>query len=166
MKRLLAAFALSAAFLVPVAIFATMGTAESTTAAVTAKGTQGTGTSATVSVANVSLPNRLVIDDVKFSPSPVTTATTITGRFHVRETQTGKSVTDALVYSIALPYSRVTVPGEVKTDANGWATAQFNPAKLFPRKGYVTVFIRARKPGDDVLSGVSTRRLAQFVVNR
>jgi len=107
-----------------------------------------------------------VIDDVKFSPSPVTTATTITGRFHVRETQTGKSVTDALVYSIALPYSRVTVPGEVKTDANGWATAQFNPAKLFPRKGYVTVFVRARKPGDDVLSGVSTRRLAQFVVNR
>src|SRR5215208_1134642 len=33
MKRLLAAFALSAAFLVPVAVFATMGTAESTTAA-------------------------------------------------------------------------------------------------------------------------------------
>src|SRR4051794_7424597 len=138
----------------------------STTAVVTAKATQGTGTASTVSVANISLPNRLVIDDVKFSPSPVTTATTITGRFHVRETQTGKSVTDALVYSIALPYSRVTVPGEVKTDANGWATVQFNPAKLFPRKGYVTVFIRALKPGDDVLAGVSTRRLAQFVVNR
>jgi len=33
MKRLLAAVALSAAFLVPVAVFATMGVAESTTAA-------------------------------------------------------------------------------------------------------------------------------------
>jgi hypothetical protein len=107
-----------------------------------------------------------VIDDVKFTPNPVRTATTITARFHVKETQNGKSVSDALVYAIGLPYSRVTVPGEVKTDATGWATVTFNPAKFFPRKGFVTVFIRARKPGDDALAGVSTRRLVQFTINR
>jgi hypothetical protein len=137
-----------------------------TTNVVTAKSAQGTNTAAVVSVSNVSLPDRLVIDDVKFQPNPVRTATTITARFHVKETQNGKSVSDALVYAIGLPYSRVTVPGEVKTDATGWATVTFNPAKFFPRKGYVTVFIRARKPGDDALAGVSTRRLVQFTINR
>jgi hypothetical protein len=138
----------------------------STTNVVTAKSAQGTNTAAVMSVANVSLPDRLVIDDVKFTPNPVRTATTITARFHVKETQNGKSVSDALVYAIGLPYSRVTVPGEVKTDATGWATVTFNPAKFFPRKGFVTVFIRARKPGDDALAGVSTRRLVQFTINR
>jgi hypothetical protein len=138
----------------------------STTAVVTAKTAQGTNTAAVMSVANVSLPDRLVIDDVKFQPNPVRTTTSITARFHVKETQNGKSVSDALVYAIGLPYSRVTVPGEVKTDATGWATVTFNPAKFFPRKGFVTVFIRARKPGDDALAGVSTRRLVQFTINR
>jgi hypothetical protein len=138
----------------------------STTNVVTAKAAQGTNTAAVVSVSNVSLPDRLVIDDVKFQPNPVRTATAITARFHVKETQNGKSVSDALVYAIGLPYSRVTVPGEVKTDATGWATVTFNPAKFFPRKGFVTVFIRARKPGDDALAGVSTRRLVQFTINR
>ena len=41
-----------------------------TTGVVTAKSTQGTSTAAVTSVANVSLPDRLVIDDVKFTPSP------------------------------------------------------------------------------------------------
>lgn len=138
----------------------------SPTAVITAKSAQGTSNAAVVSAANVSLPDRLVIDSVKFQPNPVRTATTITARFHVKETQGGKSVSDALVYAIGLPYSRVTVPGEVKTDATGWATVTFNPDKFFPRKGYVTVFIRARKAGDDPLAGVSTRRLVQFTVSR
>jgi hypothetical protein len=133
---------------------------------VTAKGTQGGTTGNVVSVSSVSLPDRLVIDDVKFSPNPVRTRTAVTARFHVKEVQNGKSVSDALVYAIGLPYSRVTVPAEVKTDATGWATVTFNPAKFFPRKGYITVFIRARKAGDDALAGVSTRRLVQFTINR
>jgi hypothetical protein len=137
-----------------------------TTDVVTAKGTQGTSTGSTVSAANVSLPDRLVIDEVKFAPNPVPTRTSITARFHVKETVGGKSVSDALVYSIGLPYSRVTVPGEVKTDATGWATVTYNPAKFFPRKGYITFFVRARKAGDDALAGVSTRRLVQVTVNR
>jgi len=137
-----------------------------TTGVVTAKSTAATTTGATVSAANVALPDRLLIDDVKFSPNPVKTSTTITARIHIKETQQGKSVSDALVYAIGLPYSRVTVPGEVKTDATGWATLTFNPDKLFPRKGYVTVFIRARKTGDDPLAGVSTRRLVQCTINR
>lgn len=135
-----------------------------TTDVVTAKGTQGTTTGATVSASNVSLPDRLVIDQVKFTPNPVPTRQSITARFHVKETVGGKSVTDALVYSIGLPYSRVTVPGEVKTDATGWATVTYNPAKFFPTRGYITFFVRASKPGDDPLAGVSTRRLVQVTI--
>jgi hypothetical protein len=136
------------------------------TAAITSKTTQGTTTGTTVAVASVNLPDRLVVDQVKFQPNPVRTVGPITARFHIKETQQGKSVSDALVYAIGLPYSRVTVPGEVKTDAQGWATMTFSPAKLFPRKGYITFFVRARKGGDDVLAGVSTRRLVQITVNR
>jgi hypothetical protein len=143
----------------------TAKTATTTTTTVT-QTTQGTTSGATISAANVNLPDRLVIDSVKFTPGVVHSVTSITARFHVKETQQGKSVSDALVYAIGLPYSRVSTAPEVKTDGNGWATVTFQPAKLFPRNGYITFFVRARKPGDDVLAGVSTRRLVQITVNR
>jgi hypothetical protein len=142
------------------------------TAVVTAKSTQGTTaptapvTGSSMDVATVTAPNRLLIDEVKFNPSPVRTAGTIVARFHVRDTQNGKNVANAMVYAIGLPYSRVTQPGEVKTGADGWAEMAFAPDKLFPRKGYITFFVRARKAGDDVLAGVSSRRLVQLTVNR
>jgi hypothetical protein len=82
----------------------------------------------------------------------------------VQDTQNHKSVSDALVYAIGLPYSRVTTPAEVHTGSDGWATMTFQPDKFFPRKGYITFFVRARKAGDDLLSGVSTRRLVQVTV--
>lgn len=135
-----------------------------TTDVVTAKGTPPPTTGTTVSASSVALPDRLVIDQVKFTPNPVPTRQSITARFHVKETVGGKSVSDALVYSIGLPYSRVSVPGEVKTDANGWATVTYNPEKFFPQRGYITFFVRARKAGDDPLAGVSTRRLVQVTI--
>jgi hypothetical protein len=138
----------------------------SPTAVVTSKSTQGTTTAATVSVTAVNPPDRLIVDRVQFTPNPVRTVGPITARFHVKDVTAGKNVSDALVYAIGLPYSRVTTVPEVKTDGNGWATVTFQPAKLFPRNGYITFFVRARKPGDDVLAGVSTRRLVQITVNR
>jgi hypothetical protein len=138
----------------------------SPTAVVTSKSAQGTTTGTSISASAVTLPDRLVVDQVKFSPNPVKAVGTITARFHVQETVGSKSVSDALVYAIGLPYSRVTVPGEVKTGADGWAQMTFNPGKLFPRKGYITFFVRARKEGEDPLAGVSTRRLVQVTVNR
>ena len=107
-----------------------------------------------------------MIDQVKFSPSIVKSVQQITARFHVQETVGGKSVSDALVYAIGLPYSRVNVPAEVKTGSDGWAEMTFTPGKLFPRKGFITFFVRARKDGEDPLAGVSTRRLVQVTVNR
>jgi hypothetical protein len=118
-----------------------------------------------VPAASLSLPDRLTVDQVQFSPSIVRSLTTMTARFHVTNTK-GYDVRDVLVYALGLPYSRVTQAAEVATGTDGWATIQFQPERLFPRKGYVTFFVRARKSGDDPLAGISTRRLVQVTINR
>jgi hypothetical protein len=118
-----------------------------------------------VPVASLALPDRLTVDQVQFSPNPVRTETAITARFHVTNTK-GYDVRDALVYAIGLPYSRVTTAPEAKSGTDGWATIAFQPAKLFPRKGYITFFVRARPSGGDPLAGISTRRLVQVTINR
>lgn len=139
------------------------------TAVVTSSGPAGAIKEAngrtSVPAASLSLPDRLTVDTVQFSPSIVRSLTTITGRFHVTD-ENGFDVRDVLVYAIGLPYSRVTQAAEVSTGTDGWATIQFQPDKLFPRKGYVTFFVRARKSGEDPLAGISTRRLVQLTISR
>jgi hypothetical protein len=123
-----------------------------------AKG-QGGGTA--ISVTQVSLPNQLIIDGVKFSPTPATTHGVITARFHVSDTR-GFSISGALVYVVGLPYGWVYGSPETPTDGSGWATIQIRPTAHMPlRRGDLVVFVRARKPGDNLLAGVSARRLVQ-----
>ncbi len=123
-----------------------------------AKATQG---GAAIQVAQVSLPNRLIIDGVKFSPTPVTSRGLITARFHVSDTR-GFSISGALVYVLGLPYGWVYGAPETATDSTGWATIQIRPTRNMPlRRGDLVMFVRARKPGDNLLAGVSTRRLVQ-----
>ena len=133
------------------------------TAVIKSKSTQGTTTGTTIAAGSVNLPDRLVIDQVKFEPNPVRNVGPITARFHIKETQQGKSVTDALVYAIGLPYGWTRNTPEVTTDGNGWATVAFTPTRRLPlqRGTYLVVFVRARKPGDSTLAGVSSRRLVQ-----
>jgi hypothetical protein len=51
---------------------------------------------------------------------------------------------------------------ETATDSTGWATIQVRPTRNMPlRRGDLVMFVRARKPGDNLLAGVSTRRLVQ-----
>ena len=142
---------------------ATTSASSAQTAVVTAAGTAGT-TSTTIAAANVVLPNRLVIDQVKFSANPIRarhSATTL--RVHVADSG-NKSVSGALVYGQGLPYSRIQNMNEVSTDASGWATLSVMPGKFFPRTGYVVVYLRARVTGQDTLSGSSGRRLVQATV--
>jgi len=117
---------------------------------------------AAISVSTVALPDRLVVDNVKFSPQPLGSRRTLTGRFHVADTR-GFSVQGALVYAIGLPYGWTRNTPEVTTDGNGWATVAFTPTRRLPlqRGTYLVVFVRARKPGDSTLAGVSSRRLVQ-----
>jgi Ig domain of plant-specific actin-binding protein len=123
-----------------------------------AKSTQG---GATINVSQVSLPNRLVIDGVKFSPTPATSRGVITARFHVSDTR-GFSIQGALVYVLGLPYGWTFSAPETATDSTGWATIQIRPTHNLPlRRGDLVMFVRARKSGDSLLAGVSTRRLVQ-----
>jgi hypothetical protein len=117
---------------------------------------------AAVSVATVALPDQLVIDNVKFSPQPLAARRALTGRFHVSDTR-GFSVSGALVYALGLPYGWVRNSPEVATDGSGWATVTFSPSARMPLTSgtQLVVFVRARKPGDSLLTGVSTRRLVQ-----
>ena len=118
-------------------------------------------------IASVSLPNRLLIDGQQISPTVVGRSTqTITLRFRV--TCKGKPVQGALVYGDAVPFNQFTTPAEQPTGADGWATLTMNRDRGFPAtrsQALLVVFARARKAGEDILGGVSTRRLVSFPVN-
>jgi hypothetical protein len=68
----------------------------------------------------------------------------------------------ASVYVTAVPYNQFSIPAEELTGNDGTATLVFRRDANFPassKQQQLTLFIRATKPGEDPLAGVSTRRL-------
>jgi hypothetical protein len=136
-------------------------TATSAQTGIVRAGSAGAGPAVPVSA--VSLPDRLVISKVSFNPSSIPNrATTITMSVRVSDTR-GRLVSGALVLASALPFGRVTSMPETATNSNGVATLQFRATARLPiaRNTAVQFFLRARKPGENPLAGVSTRRLVQ-----
>jgi hypothetical protein len=132
-------------------------------AVVKASGGGGGGGSA-VPVSSVSLPDRLVIS--AFSSTPFRNRTdAVTMKIRVSDTR-GRLVSGALVYVTAVPFGRVTVAPETASDSSGIATISVRAtSRLELRRGTaVQFFLRARKPGDDILAGVSSRRLVQVPI--
>ncbi len=144
--------------------FTTVPTAVVRAAPVAPSGCDG---AAPIQIANVALPNRLIIDGQQISPGVVGKSTpSITLRFHV--VCKGKPVQGALVYGDAVPFNQFSTPAEAPTGADGWATITMNRAAGFPatsRQALLVIFARARKAGEDILAGVSTRRLVSFPVD-
>ncbi len=70
-----------------------------------------------ISVTQVSLPNRLIIDGVKFAPTVLTSRAPAVARFHVSDTR-GFSISGALVYALGLPYGWTHNGPEVATDTH------------------------------------------------
>lgn len=137
------------------------------TAVVTAAAAPPPPAGSTITVDKVSLPNRLIVDKLSFSPNPARSRGPIVARFHVSDTH-GHSIQGALVYALGLPYNWIRSAPEVTTDASGWATITLQPTAAMPLKrgGALVIFVRARKPGDNLLAGVSTRRLVQEGLSR
>jgi hypothetical protein len=115
-----------------------------------------------IPVTSVAPPQRLIVSGVQFEPAVVRSRNPFTTRFRVTDTR-GFVVRGALVYMIGLPYGRIANVPEQETGTDGYVTFQVQPTAKLPlvNGGALVVFVRARKPGDNVLAGVSTRRLVQ-----
>ena len=113
-------------------------------------------------------PARLLVDRQFVTPSVVTRGTqSITARFRVSACG-GRPVQGMLVYVTAVPFSQFSVPPEATTGADGFAQLTLNRLRGFPaspRQQLLVMFVRARKPGEPLLGGVSTRRLISFQVD-
>ena len=128
---------------------------------------RGCAAAAPLQVAAISAPDRLNVNQGSISPGIVRRSTrTVTLRFQV--TCAGKPVQGALVYATAVPFNQFTIPAEQATGADGFATLVMTQLSGFPaarNQQLLVVFARARKPGENALGGISTRRLVSFPVD-
>ncbi len=120
----------------------------------------------TVPVAGITAPARLNIDQTDVSPSRISFSTrSLTARFHISACK--GNVEGALVYVTAVPYGMFADAAEQPTGSDGWATLQFTALSGFPvsqKQQLLVMFVRARKSGEDLLGGISSRRLVSFPV--
>ena len=126
----------------------------------------GVPSGSAISVTEVSPPARLILDRFEYSPNPFRSLQDVlTLRFRVSDTEDHR-VQGALVYVLGTPYNRFSVPPETQTGGDGWVTLQLQPTPRLRDQlhhgGKFNFFVRARKPGDNPLAGVSTRRLVQI----
>jgi len=127
----------------------------------------GCAGNAPIPIASVAPPERLSIDGQAISPSVVgRSSQSITIRAHV--SCNGKAVQGALVLVEIVPFNQFNNPGEATTGADGWAQVTLTQLSGFPaarQQQLLVAFLRARKAGENVLAGVSTRRLVSFPVD-
>jgi hypothetical protein len=110
----------------------------------------------------------LLVDALQTDPQIVTGGVnTLVVRFHVTST-CGGPVQGALVYATATPYNQFAIPPEVPTGADGWAELRFQRLSGFPvsrHQQLIALFVRARKSGENLLAGISARRLVSVRVD-
>ena len=120
-----------------------------------------------VSITQIGPPARLIVDGMHSDPVVLTRRSrTLVLRFHVSDT-CSQSVQGALVYATGVPYNQIDTPPEASTDADGWATLVFHMRAGYPatrNQQLLALFVRAGKGGENLLAGVSTRRLVSIRV--
>jgi len=119
-------------------------------------------------VSQMSLPAKLIVDQFQPQPSVLSGGTqSFVLRVHVTST-CGGPVQGALVYGTPTPFNQF---GETQTNSgsDGWATLTFNRQANFPVNGkqqILAMFLRASKPGENVLAGITGYRLVNVPVSR
>ena len=117
----------------------------------------------TAPIADLAPPARTQIEAFDVLSGPINEGTqTFTMKVRVGSTCSGIDIKGASVYVTAVPYNQFTIPDEELTGDDGTATLVFRRDANFPasdQQQQLTLFIRATKPGEDPLAGVSTRRL-------
>jgi hypothetical protein len=125
----------------------------------------GTGV---VQAGQLTPPARLSVDRQQLIPGVVDASTQqLQVRYHVSACN-GRDVQGALVYVTAVPYNQFTIPPEAVTGSDGWASSTMTRLRGFPAASHqqlIVMFVRARAPSQNVLGGVSTRRLVSFPVD-
>jgi len=121
-----------------------------------------------VPIAAVAPPNRLAIQSVQFTPNPIRLSTrTIAVRVLVHE-QSGRPVVGALVFVRSTPLVTSSA-GEVATGQDGVATVRLNRRSnynIIRFQSNLQIFVLARKDGEALQAGVSSRRLVQVRIAR
>ena len=116
----------------------------------------------TAPIAELSPPARTQIVAFDVLSGPINAQTqSFTLKVRVGST-CGVNIQGASVYVTAVPYNQFTIPAEELTGSDGTATLVFRRDANFPassKQQQLTLFVRATKPGEDPLAGVSTRRL-------
>ena len=115
-----------------------------------------------IPVSSVSPPERLLASDAVFTPNPVRSRSSgLELRVRVLDTR-GYVVRDALVFARSTPLL-TSAPGELRSGRDGWVRFRMTLEADFPLGGgqNVQFWIRARKQSDELLEGVSNRRLVQ-----
>jgi hypothetical protein len=129
-------------------------------------GCQGAGP--TVQISGLAPPERLNVDRASSTPAVVGGSTQrVSLRVRISACN-GKPVQGALVYVTAVPYNMFSVPPEATTGADGVAQLSMNRLRGYPatpRQQLLVLFIRARKQGESLLGGISSRRLVSIPVN-
>ena len=152
--------AIAAAAALTLAVLAAVGMA-----ATLAPGPNGCPTNKslkTAPIADLAPPARTQIVAFDVLSGPIDAGTdTFTLKVRVGST-CGVNIKGASVYVTAVPYNQFSIPEEELTGDDGTATLVFRRDANFPasdQQQQLTLFIRATKPGEDPLAGVSTRRL-------
>ena len=113
-------------------------------------------------IAEIAPPARLQIAEFEVLSGPVNEQTSsFTLKVRIGST-CSVSIKGASVYVTAVPYNQFSIPVEELTGDEGTAILVFHRDANFPAstlQQQLTLFIRATKPGEDPLAGVSTRRL-------
>jgi hypothetical protein len=123
------------------------------------------GGSGPINVSQVTPPARLLVDRFQVSPNPIPLNTGgLSVGFRVSACG-GRPVAGALVYVTAVPFNQFAIPPEGQTGGDGVAIMRMERLGGFPaatKQTLLVMFVRARKGGEPVLSGISTRRLISF----